>query len=88
VVFRRLGVTGRFRVMSGSGVALLKSRCSGCEQAAGDRVVPLLPSQPTSPERPAWRTSACNRVEMASLMRRLRDRSASLPVLPSAILRS
>jgi len=89
VPFPRFGATGRFRVMAGSGVALPKSRCSGCEPAAlATESFPFCPPEPTPTERPARWASSCNRAKMASLMRRLRDRSASFPVFPSAILRS
>ena len=75
---------------AGSGVAAPKSRCSGCEPATlATESFPVCPPEPTSVLRlePDGHQPAVVR-KMASLMRRLSERSASLPVFPSATLRS
>ena len=59
---------------------------AGCEPAALESE-----SFPVCPPGPFWatrRASSTIRASRASLMRRFRARRASLPVLPSAILRS
>jgi putative ABC transport system permease protein len=81
-------VAGR-RVDPGPGVAWPKSRCSGCKPAAlAAESFPGCPPGPSGLAAAGWRASAWRRPKMASLTRRLRDRSASLDVLPSASLRS
>jgi hypothetical protein len=77
-------------LVPGSGVAWPKSRYSGCEPAALASV--SFSGCPPGPcalaAAAARRASAWRRAKMASLTRRLRQRSASLGVLPSASLRS
>ena len=74
-------VPGRM-VVSGPGVASPKSWRSGCEPAALESEP--FPGSPPGPFARAWRASACRRPKMASLTLRLRERSASLWVFPSA----
>jgi hypothetical protein len=77
------GVSLARRLVSGLGVACPKSRCPGCEPVALDEE-----RSPGCPPRPAARASARSRTKIASLIRRFRQRKASLWVFPSAILRS
>src|ERR1039457_1688962 len=89
--FFSLWESGRGRsVDSGPGVAWPKSRCSGGEPAAlAAEAFPVFPPRPPVLAAEATlRASAWRRAKMASLIRRFRDRSASLGVLPSASLRS
>src|ERR1035438_7776131 len=81
------GVAGR-RVGLGSGVACPKSWRWGCEPAALEsESFPGCPPGPfAAAVAVACRASAWRRAKTASLIRRLRHRSASLWVLPSAIL--
>ena len=73
-------------VGGGPGVASPKSWRSGCEPATLEtEPFPLCPPGPTLALLLA---SATRRAKMASLMRRFRQRSASLLVLPSFSLRS
>src|SRR5215470_20365241 len=85
---RLRGVAGR-RLARGPGVAWPKSRCLGCEPAAlATESFPGCPPGPLPLAAPAARrASAWRRAKMALLIRRLRARSASLGVLPSASLR-
>jgi hypothetical protein len=85
---RRFG--GVVGLLPGPGVAWPKSRCAGCEPAAlATESFPVCPPGPfTLDAAVPCRASAWRRAKMASLILRLRDRSASLCVLPSATLRS
>ena len=80
VVFLLWGSRRDRSVDSGPGVAWPKSRCSGCEPAA--LATESFPGCPPGPSvlaaAAARRASAWRRAKMASLMRRLRERSASL----------
>jgi hypothetical protein len=72
-------------VVAGPGVACPKSWCAGCEPAALDaESFPGCPPGPVTDASAAWRASAWRRAKIASLIRRLRDRSASSCVFPSA----
>jgi hypothetical protein len=77
-------------VVPGPGVACPKSWSAGCEPAALESE--SFPGCPPGPAAcvalAARRASAWRRAKTASLIRRLRHRSASLWVLLSAILRS
>ena len=72
-------------VVAGPGVACPKSWRAGCELAALDaESFPGCPPGPVTEASAACRASAWRRAKMASLIRRLSDRSASLWVFPSA----
>ena len=72
-------------LVAGSGVACPKSWRAGCEPAALDaESFPGCPPGPVTEASAACRASAWRRAKMASLIRRLKDRSASLCVFPSA----
>jgi hypothetical protein len=74
-----------FMVVAGPGVACPKSWCAGCEPAALDaESFPGCPPGPVTEASAACRAPAWRRAKMASLIRRLRDRTASLCVFPSA----
>jgi hypothetical protein len=77
-------------LLPGPGVAWPKSRCAGCEPAAlATESFPVCPPGPfTLGAAVPCRASAWRRAKMASLILHLRDRSASLCVLPSASFRS
>src|SRR4029077_8263238 len=77
-------VPGR-RLVPGPGVACPKSWRAGCEPAALDaESFPGCPPGPLARAAAAWRASAWRQAKMASLILRLRDRSASLCGFPSA----
>src|SRR5215472_11492691 len=85
VGFRREAAGRGRRVVAGPGVAWPKSRFSGCEPAAlATEPFPGCPPGPVTLTVAAWLASAWRRPKMASLTCRLRERRASLGVLPSA----